>query len=210
MSRTRFTLAITAAIVTAITLAACSTPSGSMEGMDHGSGSASSTSSPENTGSATNTGAHTDADVAFAMGMVPHHQQAVDMADMILGKDGIDAKVITLATAIKAAQGPEITLMTGWLDAWGSPLDSMGGMHDMGSGNGMMSADDMTKLDNASGTAAAKLFLQQMIQHHEGALVMAELEIADGTNPDALKLAKSIVTSQTAELVEMKTILASL
>jgi len=176
-----------------------------MEGMDHSGDSSSSSSSGES-----DNGAHNDADIAFAMGMVPHHQQAVEMADMILGKDDINPQVISLAEKIKAAQGPEITLMKGWLDAWGSPYESMGDMPGMDMGTGMISEEDMARLDSATGVEASRLFLEQMIEHHNGAIEMANVQTSDGTNPDAVELAKNIIKSQTAEIDEMQAILASL
>lgn len=205
MSRIRFTLATTAAIITALTLAACSSPAGSMQGMDHSENSPSPSSPAES-----NTGPHNDADIAFAMDMVPHHTQAVEMSDMILGKDGIDPQVTALAEKITAEQGPEIILMTDWLDAWGSPVDSMGDMPGMGMGTGMMSEQDMSRLDDATGVDASRLFLEQMIEHHTGAIEMADIEISDGSNPAAVELAQSIVAGQTAEIAEMKAILATL
>ena len=66
-------------------------------------------------------GAHNDADVMFAQHMIPHHQQAVEMSDIVLAKQGIDPRVTELATAIKAAQGPEIKQMQEWLGAVGQP-----------------------------------------------------------------------------------------
>ena len=200
MSQLRSTLTIVGVLATVITLSACSATT-TMGGMDH-SGSSAPTSSAENTG------AFTDSDVAFAMGMVPHHQQAVEMADMILAKDGIDQKVIDLATRIKAAQDPEIVEMTAWLETWGSPMDSMSGMGGMG--DGMMSDDDMAALESATGLEASKLFLEQMTTHHQGAITMAKAEIANGKNPDAIALANGIVTSQTAEIAEMADILSTL
>ncbi len=204
MSKIRFIMAVTAAITTVIALSACTWPTGSMDGMEHDA----SSSSPDS--SETNTGAHNDADIAFAMGMVPHHQQAVEMADMILGKHGIDPQVSALAEKIKAAQDPEITLMTGWLDTWGSPIDSMGDMPGMEMGTGMMSEGDMSKLDAATGVDASRLFLEQMVEHHTGAIEMANIELSEGANSAAVALAKNIVTSQTAEISDMTKILASL
>lgn len=198
MSQLRSTFAIVGVLATLATLSACSATT-TMGGMDH-----SSTSAP----SAENASAFNDSDVAFAMGMVPHHQQAVEMADMILAKNGIESNVIDLAERIKAAQDPEIVEMTAWLNTWGSPMDSMEGMHDMGSG--MMSDADMAALENATGTEASKLFLEQMTTHHQGAITMAETEISDGENSDAIKLAKGIVATQAAEIAEMADILTSL
>ncbi len=200
MSHLRPTFTIVGVLATAITLSACSATT-TMGGMDHSSSSA-PTSSTENTG------AFNDSDVAFAMDMVPHHQQAVEMVDMILTKDGIDQRVIDLATRIKAAQDPEIVEMTAWLETWGSPMDSMSGMSGMG--DGMMSDDDMAALDVATGAEASKLFLEQMTTHHQGAITMAKTEISDGKDPDAITLANSIATGQSAEITEMSEILGSL
>jgi len=69
--------------------------------------------------------AHNQADVTFAQHMIPHHQQAIEMSDMILAKQGIDPRVIELANQIKAAQGPEIEQMQGWLKQWGQPTMPM-------------------------------------------------------------------------------------
>ena len=200
MSQLRSTLAIVGVLATAIALSACSATT-TMGGMNH-------SSSPAPSSATQNTGAFNESDVAFAMGMVAHHEQAIEMSDMILAKDGIDPKVIDLATRIKAAQGPEIVEMTAWLKTWGSPMDSMSGMSGMDSG--MMSDEDMAALNAATGTEASKLFLEQMTTHHQGAIIMAKTEISDGKNAEATKLANAIVTSQSAEIAEMADILASL
>jgi uncharacterized protein (DUF305 family) len=166
--------------------------------------------------------AHNQADVMFAQHMIPHHQQAIEMSDMVLAKQGIDPKVTELANQIKAAQGPESQQMQGWLKQWGSPqmpMPSAGmpghGDMPMPSGSmpgmsGMMSQEDMTALQNAQGVEASKLFLTQMITHHEGAITMAQTEIKDGQYPAAVELAKAIVTAQQKEIDTMRGILATL
>lgn len=146
------------------------------------------------------------ADMQFTMMMIPHHQQAVEMADMILAKDGIDERVLTLAEQIKAAQGPEIELMESWLDEWGTPMGDMDGM-DHG---GMMSDTDMQALEDATGAEASRLFLEQMIVHHQGAIEMAQDEVDNGQNPDVITLAENIIASQTTEISTMEDILATL
>lgn len=146
-----------------------------------------------------------NADMQFTMMMIPHHEQAVEMADVILAEELIDERVSTLAEQIKAAQGPEIELMESWLDDWGVGMGDMGGM-----GDGMMSDTDMRALEDASGDEASRLFLEQMIVHHEGAIEMAQSEIDNGQNPDVRSLAQSIITSQTAEIATMEDILATL
>jgi len=150
--------------------------------------------------------AHNDADIAFAQGMLPHHEQAIVMSDIMLEKSDIPANVTAMAKQIKDAQGPEITTLTGWLKEWNAPTDAPMD-HEM---DGMMSEDDLNKLRAATGTEAAKLFLTQMIEHHEGAVDMAEDEIEDGKNADAVAMAKSIVESQQKEIDEMRTMLKGL
>ncbi|WP_411720175.1 DUF305 domain-containing protein [Mycetocola sp.] len=192
MNPRKFVMAA-AAFAAAITLSACST------------GGSSDTPAPASSASAEAT--FNDADVIFAQMMIPHHEQAVEMSDMLLAKDGIAEQVRSLATQIKDAQQPEIDQLNEWLDAWGAD-DSMGGMdHGM---DGMMSEDDMKTLEDASGDDASKLFLEQMVVHHEGAVEMAETEINDGVNPDAIEMAETIVSTQSEEINVMHNLLGSL
>jgi len=138
--------------------------------------------------------------------MIPHHEQAIEMSDLILDEDGIDPEVVALAETIKAAQGPEIELMESWLDDWGTDMGDMRGTM----GDGMMSDTDMQALEDVTGDEASRLFLEQMIEHHEGAIDMAQSEVDNGENPDVVNLAESIIESQTAEIDTMEEILASL
>ncbi|MET3172760.1 UNVERIFIED_ORG: uncharacterized protein (DUF305 family) [Arthrobacter sp. UYCu721] len=200
------TLTISAlTIAAAIALAGCSAGSdgGSMPGMNHGSSGMSPSSAPAGAD-------FNDADTVFAQTMIPHHTQAVEMSEMILAKAGIPAPVTALATKIKAAQTPEIEKMTGWLTSWNQPTEMPTDMPTGHSMSGMMGDEDMAKLDAAQGTAAAKLFLTQMIAHHEGAIMMAKTQTTDGKNAEAVQLSKDIVTSQEAEMQEMKDLLATL
>lgn len=148
------------------------------------------------------------ADIMFTTMMIPHHEQAVDMADMVLEKEGIDKRVLELAQEIKAAQGPEIALMNGWLNEWG--VDPAAGMAGMDHGDGMMSDADMADLQSASGDNASRLFLEQMILHHEGAIDMALLEVEAGQNADAVELAQQIIDAQTDEITMMRDIINTL
>jgi len=156
------------------------------------------------------TGTKNAVDVAFATDMIPHHAQAVAMADLA-PKQATDPKVVALAAKIKRAQGPEIARMSGWLTGWGAPVPGTAGRHDMagmdGQMNGMMSSQDMTKLGRATGSAFDRMWLQTMTKHHQGAVAMAKTELAQGVNPDAKKLAQSIVDSQSTEIAEMRSIL---
>ncbi|MFW0773533.1 DUF305 domain-containing protein [Paenarthrobacter nitroguajacolicus] len=204
-----------AAIAAAIALAGCaagteagSPATSSMPGMNHGG-----STMPSGTASATSAAASAefnDADTMFAQMMIPHHTQAVAMSETMLKKEGIPAAVTELATKIKDAQGPEIEKMTGWLESWGQPTAMPTNMPSGHSMSGMMGEEDMAKLEAAQGTEAAKLFLTQMIAHHEGAVMMARTETTDGKNADAVQLSKDIVSDQEAEIQEMKDLLATL
>lgn len=190
--------AIAALTLTALlALTGCVVTTGSdngMDGMDHGSGSSASAD------------ANTD-DVMFARMMKEHHEQAIEMSDVLLSKDGVDERVVALAEEIKAAQEPEIQKMDQWLEDWGADMDSMEGMDH---GSGMMSEEDMQALEDATGPDAGRLFLEQMIQHHEGAVDMAQDEVDNGQNSDAIALAETIIDTQTDEIATMKEILATL
>lgn len=161
---------------------------------------------------------HNDADVMFAQMMIPHHRQAVEMSEIMLEKDSISPEVRDLATQIRDAQAPEIETMTGWLETWGEPVEPEGGMegHDMGnmggSGEmqGMMTEDELAELEAAEGDEAARMFLESMTAHHNGAVEMAQEEIENGQYPDAIALAETIVETQQAEIEEMEALLAEL
>ena len=137
--------------------------------------------------------------------MIPHHEQAVEMSDTILGKDGIDDQVQALAQQIKDAQAPEIELMQSWLTNWG--MGASGDMSGMGHGDGMMSDGDMAALEAADGAEAARLFLEQMIVHHEGAIEMAQTELDQGANEEVIALAQAILDTQTTEIATMENLL---
>ena len=168
------------------------------------------------TGSAEEVSAeHNDADVMFAQMMIPHHQQAVEMSEMLLAKDDVPAEVAAFAQKVIDAQGPEIERMNSMLTAWGQdPVDTdgMDGMEGMDHGgmSGMMSEEDMTALDQAQGTEAARLYLEQMTAHHKGAVDMAKDEVEDGQNPQAVQLAEQVIADQEAEITEMQQMLDKL
>lgn len=188
-----------AAIVVAglLVLAGCTTTT-DMNGMDHDA-------SPTTSDASFNA-----ADEMFLVGMIPHHEQALEMADLVLAKDGVDERVVELAVRIQAAQQPEIDLMTSWLEDWGLDTD-LGGMDGMDHGpDGMMSDQDMAALEAAPGPEASELFLTQMIQHHAGAIVMAQQELDNGRDRDVLDLAQQIIDAQTAEIAEMEQLLTQL
>lgn len=169
-------------------------------------GCASMAQEPTATASATASSANA-ADEMFVTMMIPHHRQAIEMSDLILAKDGIDQRVRDLAQQIRDAQAPEIDTMQRWLDDWG--VDG-GGMAGMDHGGGMMSDQDMAALEAAEGAAASRLFLEQMIVHHEGAISMAQTEVDEGRAPDVVALAQAIIDAQRAEIDAMQLLLAEL
>lgn len=187
-----------------------------------------STSTSAETSASAQAAPHNRADMMFTHMMIPHHEQAIEMSDILLSKPDIDPRVVDLAKQIKSAQGPEIEQMQGWLKQWNMKMEDMppmgdmpghGGMGDMpghgGMGNmpgmdGMMSAAEMDALKNAQGVEATKLYLTGMIKHHQGAITMGQDEIKNGEFPEAVAMAKSIVESQQKEIDAMNQILSSL
>ena len=225
MQHRRFGFGFAALAASALLITACSDATTDSQPSTSSTSAAASASPSATSSDAT----HNDADVTFAQGMIPHHQQAIEMSDMLLGKQGIDPEVISLADEIKNAQGPEIEQMQGWLQEWGAssspapapatstampghdmpahqmPGRDMGKMPGMGgSGHGMMSEADMAALQNAQGADASRLFLTQMIAHHKGAIMMAQQEIDNGQFPAAVEMARNIVSSQQAEIDTMQ------
>ena len=138
-------------------------------------------------------------DVEFAQMMIPHHEQAVEMADVALENDTASQDVKALAAQIKAAQDPEIQTMKGWLAQWGASESS--GQMDHG---GMMSDDDMSSLMGASGPEFDQMWLTMMIEHHEGAIEMAQDVLATTSNPEVEQLATAVVQGQEKEITTMK------
>ena len=143
-------------------------------------------------------------DIMFAPMMIHHHQQAVDMSTLA-ETHTTNPELLALAKQIKDAQAPEIEQMTGWINNANASMD-MG--HDMGMG-GMLSDSDMAALAAANGPAFDKLYLEGMIGHHEGALHMAQMVI-DSNNAEAKTLGENIMKSQTAEIAQMKKMLAGM
>ncbi|WP_439939263.1 DUF305 domain-containing protein [Nocardia sp. N13] len=168
---------------------------------------------------------HNDADVAFASDMITHHAQALSMVDLTLDRP-LDPEVQALAEDIREAQAPEIETMADWLTSWGEDVpatmrDHVNGGHDMDdmSDNmdgmdhdempGMMTADDIDELENAGDDQFQDMWLQMMIEHHEGAVEMAEAEQEDGRFKDAVDLAGQIIDAQNQEIGTMKGLLES-
>lgn len=208
--RTRTVALAITAVAAAAVLAACS----SADTAAPASASAGSSMAAEQSAGGDSAQAGSESDITFAQLMIPHHEQAVQMADMALQK-ATTPEVQQLAQQIKDAQDPEIQQMRGWLTAWDAPeqMDGMDGMDhgdmDMGgqSAAGMMTDQDMTALMDATGTDFDQMWLAMMIAHHKGAIEMAQTAKADTTNPDVTALADAIVAGQTSEIDTMEKLL---
>ncbi|MFF4472900.1 DUF305 domain-containing protein [Streptomyces sp. NPDC001599] len=204
----RRTAVVASAGAAALVLAACGGDGSGDGSAGHGGHAATASSSaPASASASASQGQHNAADVAFAKGMIPHHRQAVEMAGLAPDR-ARSAEVKKLAADIKKAQGPEIRTLSGWLTSWGEDVPAEGAMdhsmHDMG---GMMTAEEMTGLENASGKVFDTAFTELMIKHHEGAVEMARTERTDGVHGPARKMAGEIIDSQSAEIEQMNQLL---
>ncbi|MFD0266485.1 DUF305 domain-containing protein [Streptomyces sp. NPDC127106] len=209
----RTATAVVASAAAVLVLAACggnggsgSTGSGSAGHGGHDGATASA--APSAPGSApVAQGQHNAADVAFAKGMIPHHRQAIEMADLASTR-AENAEVKKLAAEIKTAQDPEIKTLSGWLASWGEQVPAEGAADHSAHGTaGMMSTQEMDRLKNASGKAFDTAFMELMIKHHEGAVAMARTEQTAGSFPTAKTMAEAIITSQSGEIARMNKLL---
>ncbi|WP_245847803.1 DUF305 domain-containing protein [Lentzea kentuckyensis] len=147
---------------------------------------------------------HNSADVAFAQGMVPHHEQALEMSDLVASRTE-NPHVIDLAKRISGAQKPEIDRMNGWLRTWNAPVQAAShASHDHSESHGMVELGNLADLD---GTEFDRQWLSLMIQHHRGAVEMAQKHLSAGTDPEARKLAQDVVSHQEKEITEMESLL---
>jgi len=200
-----------ASLLTALVLALTGC-SGDRSGSPDGSGGS---------GHSEGAAAHDDADVIFAGEMVPHHAQALRMVAMTRGRH-LTPSFEALARHIKVAQTREVETMRGWLEDWGRDPDgitghmhgddeSMGGSGTMGGSGGlrgMMSGRDLRELGAASGHAFEDMWLRMMIRHHQGAIAMADVEVAHGQYPAAIDLAQHVESVQQGEIDLMRKMLA--
>ncbi len=184
-------VAVLAALAVTAMLSACS-------GSSTGHGPAPSASKQPAT--------HNLADVVFVTGMIPHHQQGVDLALPVPSHTG-NPDLIKLASGIAAAQEQEIQTLKGYLTQWSAQPDAdVRGPADMAM-TGMVDDATMTRLASLQGADYDKLWLQSMIGHHQGAIDMANTEIRNGVNTDAIALAKKMVSTQQGEIDQMKKML---
>jgi uncharacterized protein (DUF305 family) len=150
-------------------------------------------------GTAPATAAPNDADVTFTQNMIPHHEQAIEMAKLVNAHTK-RPQLRTLADDITTSQGQEVSLMQGWLNSWGKPATPEGMDHATMQMPGMMSEAEMRQLRVINGEDFDLLFLDMMTAHHEGAIEMATTELRDGSLPEVKRLAQQIIDAQQAEI----------
>ncbi len=156
-------------------------------------------------------------DLAFVQMMVPHHQQALEMAELAETRAS-SPEVAGLAARIEAAQAPEILLMAGWLAEQGvevpGPEDDPSawdhGAHGHSGMAGILTPEEMAALAAAEGAQFDRLFLEGMVRHHEGAVEMAVAALAGGQDQRVLELADDVNAGQSAEIARMRRVLAGL
>ena len=160
---------------------------------------------------------HNEADIDFATAMVEHHAQAIQMANFTIGRDGLDPRIAELAEEIRVSQTAEIDELAGLLRSWGEDVpetgfatgDSHSHDDDMADGDhadmpGMMSAAEMEELAGASDAAFAEQWMQMMIEHHEGALVMVDEVQTDGEHEELRELAGEMESAQRTEIDDLE------
>lgn len=195
--------AVVAALAIAVTVTSCTEATQTSD---------SHTDHEHPTTSAEGEAPHNADDISFATNMIPHHQQAVDLTELVPTRTD-NAALIDLASRIAEEQTPEIQTMQALLVSWGqdvdAPADHSGheGMEGMEGMQGMVDTETMTRLESLNGAEFDTLWLESMIAHHQGAIEMAKAEIANGESGDAKTLAEHIVSAQQAEITEMNEML---
>ncbi|WBB68987.1 DUF305 domain-containing protein [Micromonospora sp. WMMD812] len=148
---------------------------------------------------------HNSMDVWFVRMMIPHHAQALTMAELAPER-AADPDVRAIADRIRASQGPEMGFMRGWLQNRDLPVEVEG--HDHGTMRGMQSPEAMNQLAAARGADFDRLFVRMMTAHHEGAIELATNLLTVGADQTLNEFANSVATEQTVEIGRMHELLA--
>lgn len=154
------------------------------------------------------------ADIAFVQMMLPHHAQAIEMAELA-ERHAVDPRVRRLAGRIKAAQGPEIIFLAAWLERQGvevptaadDPTDFDHSTHGHATMPGMLTAAQMERLADLRGRAFDRLFLRHMIGHHAGAVEMAAVVAEEGSDLTVAEVAADVSVTQSTEIALMREML---
>lgn len=169
---------------------------------------------------ACSTADHNDEDVAFATAMIEHHAQAIQMANFTIGREGIDPRIAELAEEIRVSQTQEIDTMSQWLRDWGEPVPETGfatgdshshsedpsgsTSEDHSDMPGMMSGEEMSALADAPAGKFDALWIHLMVEHHQGAITMAQQVQDEGKAEDVADLAADIESVQRVEVKDMQ------
>jgi uncharacterized protein (DUF305 family) len=155
---------------------------------------------------------HTEADVKFMQGMIGHHLQAIDMVALI-NKNSNNEDLKKLGLRIQVSQEDEINMMRDWLRARGAEIPGAHAHHTGPMMPGMLSSEEMARLAAAKGVEFDRLFLNGMIKHHNGALVMVdELFATPGAaqDSDIYAFASDVIADQRMEMDRMAIMLKEL
>lgn len=154
---------------------------------------------------------YSELDIRFVEQMIPHHQQAIDMAHLAPDRAD-DERVLAFAERVAASQHPEITALEAWLKQRGLPVPerAAGDGHSHGDMPGMVSPFQMQLLEDASGREFDELFLTYMSNHHAGAIEMAQPVVTNGVDAIAIEMANDVSVTQAAEIERMRAILDDL
>ncbi len=154
-------------------------------------------------------------DVRFMQDMIPHHRQAIEMAELVAERTN-RPEIVDVAGRINASQGDEIAFMQDWLRSRGEPVpdpQAYAGMHTSHAMAGMASPEQMAELAASQGAAFDRLFLTLMITHHEGALTMVEELIeqpGSAYDPVLFEFTTDVSNDQAVEIERMHAILVTL
>jgi len=139
-------------------------------------------------------------DQAFIDAMVPHHEQAIEMATDAKAAGLSEPALVEIADAVIATQQQEIDEMKGWREGWfGSGTIDPAGADALG-----MSMDEMgmsdTRMDFGAEADVDAAFASMMVDHHQGAIDMAELAVEKAERPGVSDLARAIIVAQQSEI----------
>ena len=148
---------------------------------------------------------YNDTDVHFLGMMVPHHQQAIEMSDVLLASDVEDPQVRDLAQRIKDGQEAENEQMRAWADEWGIQEDMK--LHSHHVANGMFMPEDLEAFSKLKGEELRVTFLEWMHHHHKDVIAMTQGEVDNGSYGPLREMGKEMIEVQTAEMGEMEEIL---
>ena len=157
---------------------------------------------------------HTEADTRFMQGMIGHHAQAIEMSALVPTRTARD-EMRLLAKRIDVSQADEIKMMQEWLQRRGQKLPDPHAHHQMGATlmPGMLSQEEMARLEAAKGDEFDRLFLQGMIKHHAGALTMVQELFASpgaGQESEIFAFASDVDADQRMEIDRMGAMLATI